>query len=88
MQKAEIIFPLRTEIQKANTINFGLDALIKLKMEKISLFAGMGYFRNRFNIKRGYDHQALNAGMDSLPIGTDTKNYNYSFIKIASRFVL
>lgn len=86
MQKAEIIFPLRTEIQKANTINFGLDALIKFKIDKVSLFTGVGYFRNRFNIKRGYDQQALNAGMDSLPIGTDTENYNYSLLRLPLGF--
>ncbi len=82
MQKAEITWPFGTQIQKATSINFGLDALIKLKFEKLSLFTGVGYFRNRFNIKRGYDHQALNAGMDSLPIGTDTDNYNYSLLRL------
>jgi hypothetical protein len=82
MQKAEIILPLSTKIQKANTINFGLDALTKLKIKKVSIFTGLGYFRNRFNIKRGYNHQALNPGIDSLPIGTDTENYNYSLFRL------
>lgn len=86
MQKAEIVLPLRIDEQKASTINFGLDVLIKYKIKKYSFYTGIGYFRNRFNIKRGYDHQALNIGTDSLPVGTDTKNYDYSLIRIPLGF--
>ena len=82
MQKAEETFTWGTKVHKANTVNFGLDALIKYKVEKFSFYTGIGFFRNRLNIKRGYDHQALNIGRDSLPIGTNTKNYNYSLLKL------
>ena len=81
-QKAEIIFPLITEIQKANTINFGFDALLNYRFSKFSFHTGIGFFRNRFNIKRGYDHQGLNIGVDSFPIGTDADNYNYSLLRL------
>lgn len=81
-QKAEIPFSWGTEVQKAKAFNFGVDALINLKAKKFSFYTGVGFFRNRFNIKRGYDHQALNDGRDSLPIGTSTKNYNYSIFRL------
>ncbi len=81
-QKAEIIFPLRTEIKKANTMNFGCDALLKYEFSKFSFHSGIGFFRNRFNIKRPYDHQALNIGVDSLPIGTYAFDYNYSLLRL------
>ncbi len=82
LQKAEIIYPLRTEEQKATAVNFGLDALVNYQLNKFSIYTGVGFFRNKFNIRRAYDHQALNVGRDSLPIGTNTDNYIYSLLRL------
>jgi hypothetical protein len=81
-QRAEILRSWGTEVQKATAFNFGIDALIDFKIQEFAVYTGTGFFRNRFNIKRGYNHQALNVGTDSLPIGTYTKNYNYSLIRL------
>ena len=81
-QVIEIQYSWGTEVQKANTFNFGLDALLNFQSKRLSLSVGAGFFRNRFNIQRGYDHQALNPGRDSLPIGTNTKSYNYSILRL------
>lgn len=81
-QKAEISFSYGTEVQKATAFNFGIDALTNLRIQNFALYTGVGFFRNRFNIKREYDHQALNIGRDSLPIGTYTENYNYSLLRL------
>jgi hypothetical protein len=88
LQRAEIPFSFGTEVQKAEAINFGIEALINYKIRKASIYTGVGFFRNRFNIKRGYDHQALNIGRDSLPIGTSTKNYTYSLLRLPLGFNL
>jgi hypothetical protein len=84
MQKAEITFSYGNEIKKANSFNFGFDALINYNNRKIFFNIGVGLFRNQFNIQRGYDHQALNIGRDSLPIGTDAKNYTYLIFRVPS----
>lgn len=80
IQKAEISNSLRPQTLKGNAVNFGLDALINRKINKLSVFAGFGLFRNQFNIKRVYDHQALNSA-DSLPIATGADNYVYSLLR-------
>ncbi|MBI1780982.1 MAG: hypothetical protein HYR66_06380 [Sphingobacteriales bacterium] len=59
-----------------------VDALMSYNTRNFMLYSGIGFFRNRFNIKRGYDHQALNLGRDSLPIGTETNNYIYSILRL------
>lgn len=82
IQKAEIIYSWGTDIQKSSAINFGIDALMAYHNRNFRIYSGVGFFRNRFNIKRGYDHQALNQGRDSLPIGTETKNYIYSILRL------
>lgn len=80
-QKAELEYSYDTIVQKATQINFGLDALLKYKLGRISAYTGVGFFRNRFNVRRSYNHQALNTGRDSFPIGTFTKNYTYSIVR-------
>jgi hypothetical protein len=80
-QKAEISTPFGIKEQKANAINFGIDALMSYRINKVQFHGGAGFFRNRFNIKREYDHRALNAEIDSLPIGTDANNYSYSLLR-------
>lgn len=81
LQKAEIPFSWGTEIRKTEVTNFGLDMLLNYRIRGFEVYLGVGYFRDRFNIKRGYDHQALNIGRDSIPLGTATKNYTYSLVR-------
>lgn len=81
-QKAEIIYSWGTQVQRSNAINFGLDALMSYQKKNFAVYSGLGFFRNKFYIKRGYDHQALNPGRDSLPIGTETKNYVYLILRV------
>ncbi|MCO6497161.1 MAG: hypothetical protein J5I50_05815 [Chitinophagaceae bacterium] len=81
-QKEQISNSLGTKELKANAVNFGIDALLNYSINKVDIHAGIGFFRNRFNLKREYDHRALNIGVDSLPIGTDAENYCYSLFRI------
>lgn len=81
MQKAEVPYSWGNEILKGKVLNFGGDILIVRQIAKASLQTGVGLFRNRFNIKRPYDHQLLNNSIDSLPIGTFTESYSYSLLR-------
>lgn len=68
--------------QKATVLNYGIDAIVqKTVFQQISLYAGVGYFRNKFDFKRFYNHQLLNIGRDSIPLGTSTRNYVYNFLR-------
>ena len=81
-QEAEITYGPR-EIQKNNSLNFGMGCIASLQISKqVSVSAGLGYFRERFNIKRPYNHRALNAGRDSVLILLVTRNYNYHLLEI------
>lgn len=80
-QKAAITTPFGIKEENANAVNFGIDALLNYNFDKVTFHAGAGFFRNRFNIKREYDHRALNVGRDSLPIATDADNYTYSLLR-------
>jgi hypothetical protein len=95
-QKADfkdIRFPFEYKEHTATQLNWGIDLLIeKYLTYKLSVYIGVGYFRNKFNFKRWYDHELLNNGRDSFPIGTSTNNYifhllnfpigaNYKFLK-------
>jgi hypothetical protein len=80
-RQKEIINYGPPQTQKASAINFGIDALIKFQFVKVTVSGGVGYFRNRFNIKRPYDHTLLNRGRDSLAILTTTFNYTYSLLR-------
>ena len=68
---------------KAAPFNYGIDVLAFKKniKGKTSLYGGIGYFRNRFNFRKPYDHQLLNPEVDSIPIGTVTQNYVYSLLR-------
>jgi hypothetical protein len=80
-QKAVITYG-RDEIQKNTAFNFGIESLIEGRIStRISVSAGVGYFRQRFNIKRQYDHMSLNPGIDSLPYGSKTSNYDYHLLR-------
>ncbi|MDP1763259.1 MAG: hypothetical protein Q8L07_05165 [Sediminibacterium sp.] len=81
-QKAEIIIG-PYELQKNTAINFGIAGLINVQTSKrVSLSGGIGYFRERFAIRRPYNHQTLNPGVDSLPVITKTTNYDYNLVTI------
>ena len=81
IQKEEITYGPH-ETQNASAVNFGIDVLASSNISKLVLFTGLGYFKNKINITRPYDHQLLNAGNDSLSILTRTKNYTYSLIRV------
>jgi hypothetical protein len=68
--------------QKVSVLNYGINILVEKKLEgKLSIFAGAGFLRKEFNFKRFYNHELLNTGVDSLPIGTSTQNYVYKFLR-------
>lgn len=83
-QKEDIGFPVRfiPKEQTATVLNYGIDGLAEKKFgEKVRAYAGAGYFRNKFKFRKLYDHQLLNIGRDSFPIGTFTHNYIYNLIR-------
>ncbi len=68
--------------QKATVLNYGIDAIVQKKIgQKISTYVGVGYFRDKFNFRRFYNHQLLNIGTDSIPLGTSTRNYIYNILR-------
>lgn len=70
------------ETQKNTAINFGMDALLEYGVSrKLTLSAGLGYFRQRFNIRRMYDRQALNP-TDSISYMSVTSNYDYHLLRV------
>ena len=75
-------FPFEFKEHTATQLNWGTDLLIeKYLTDKLSVYIGAGYFRNKFNFKWQYDHQLLNSGRDSIPIGTSTKNYIFHLLR-------
>lgn len=75
-------FPFEFKEHTATQLNWGIDLLIeKYLTNKLSVYIGAGYFRNKFNFKRQYDHQLLNNGRDSIPIGTSTNNYMFHLLR-------
>ena len=75
-------FPFEFKEHAATQLNRGLDVLIEKQVtDKFSVYIGTGYFRNKFNFKRQYNHQLLNNGRDSIPIGTSTKNYIFHLMR-------
>lgn len=85
LQKADFTdtqFPYEFKEHVTTELNWGIDLLREKKiLNKCSLYFGIGYFRNKFNFKRAYDHQLLNSGTDSLPIGTSTNNYTFHLLR-------
>lgn len=76
-------FPYELKEHKANQINWGLDLLSDKRISnKSNVYFGIGYFRNKFNFQRAYDHQLLNSGRDSFPIGTATYDYTFHLLRI------
>ncbi|MGV3596044.1 MAG: hypothetical protein ACO1NK_12400 [Sediminibacterium sp.] len=80
-QKADVSTPFGMREARANAVNFGTDVLLGYTGRRVEFYGGVGYFRNRFNIRREYDHQALNIGTDSIPFGTEALNYTYSLLR-------
>ncbi len=75
-------FPFEFKEHTATQLNYGIDLLFdKYLTDKLSVYIGAGYFRNKFNFKKFYDHRLLNIGTDSIPLGTATRNYIYHFIR-------
>ncbi len=86
-EKQEAVIPLGFYPKVEGTaINFGIDVLYRVHIKKISFHGGLGYFRNKINLRRPYDHQALNVGRDSLPIGLAAKDYTYSEMRMPLGF--
>ena len=84
-QKADFkdaYFPFEFKQHSSTATNWGIDLLIEKEIHtNWDVYAGIGYFRNKFNFKRAYNHQLLNAGRDSLPIGTSTTNYVFHLLR-------
>ena len=79
----DIQFPYELKEHSAKQINWGLDILTEKEIfEGWYGYMGIGYFRNKFNFKRAYDHKLLNPGTDSIPIGTSTSNYIFNLIRL------
>lgn len=69
--------------KKNTSFNFGLDLIVEKEISKsLGAYVGLGYFRNKFNIERFYDHRLLNVGTDSLSIGTLAHNYTYHLVRL------
>lgn len=76
-------FPYELKEHKASQINWGLDLLNENRIyNNWRVYFGIGYFRNKFNFERFYDHQLLNIGRDSFPIGTSTYDYTFHLLRI------
>ncbi len=76
-------FPNEFKEQSATQMNLGIDLLSEKRIHNNwSVYAGIGYFRNKFNFKRAYDHQLLNIGRDSLPVGTTTSDYTFHLLRL------
>ena len=88
-QKEDIAYPiiLSSKEQIATVLNYGIDCLAEKEIDKkISAYIGIGYFRDKFNFKKFYDHRLLNIGTDSIPLGTATHNYIYHLIRFPFGF--
>jgi hypothetical protein len=73
--------------QLATAVNFGLRLQLHANVSRhVSVSAGIGYFRERFNIRRGYDHVQLNLGRDSFLVYTLTKYYAYRLLEFPLTF--
>lgn len=84
-QTENIAFPVTFESkrQRKAALNYGIDLLIQKQFYKnqMNFYIGVGYFRNKYNFKKFYDHELLNRGIDSLPIGTSTRYYVYDLAR-------
>jgi hypothetical protein len=68
--------------RKGTAVNFGINGIAMFGIgNQLSAFAGIGYFRERFNIKRSYNHGALNPG-PSLSILLYTNHYDYHLLTL------
>ena len=86
-QKAELLWGPNTHV-KGKAINFGVHFLYENDLKNgFRVTAGAGYFRERFNLTRPYNHQLLNRG-DSIPLLTLAYNYNYSLLQVPASLLL
>ncbi len=79
----DIRFPYEFKKHSTTTVNWGADLLIgKEMLINWNVYIGIGYFRNKFNFKRAYDHKLLNPGTDSIQLGTSTTDYVFNLLRI------
>ena len=78
----DVHFPFEFKEHSTTATNWGIDLLGEKEIfNNWSVYIGTGYFRNKFNFKRFYDHQLLNIGRDSFLIGTSTSNYTFHLLR-------
>lgn len=78
----DIQFPFEFRKHSTTTMNWGADLLAEKEMaNNWNVYIGIGYFRNKFNFKRAYDHKLLNPGTDSIPLGTSTTDYVFNLLR-------
>jgi len=80
-QKATVEYSFG-KVVSGNALNFGIDVLIERGGHPWKVYGGLGYFRNRINIRRLFDHEVFNPFRDSIPIGTLTRHYTYYLFRI------
>lgn len=88
-QKANFksIPPDTTIRHSTTTLNWGFDLLSEKYLTKnLGIYLGIGYYKNTFNFIRGYDHELLNIGTDSIGIYTRTHNYTYHLFRVPVGF--
>lgn len=79
----DVHFPFEFKEHSVIATNWGIDLLSEKEItKKLGVYIGIGYLRDRFNFQRFYDHQLLNIGTDSLPIGTTVYNYTYHLFRL------
>ncbi len=75
-------FPFENKEYSATSLNWGIDILVEKGIpDNLSFYAGIGYFKNKFDFIRAYDHKLLNGAADSIPIGTSTKDYTFHILR-------
>jgi hypothetical protein len=69
--------------QKNTGVNFGINGIAMFGISnQLSGFAGIGYFRERFNIMRAYDHGELNPGRPIPLFLLYTDQYDYHLLTL------
>jgi len=78
----DVQYPFEYKNHSATQFNWGFDFLAEKEFYKNFYGSiGVGYFKNKFNFQRAYNHLILNPGTDSVSIGTSTYNYTYNLIR-------
>jgi len=84
---ADTQYPFTKKEFSTTQLNWGSDFLLGYEFNKnIHGEIGLGYFRNKFNFQRLFNHSLLNAGRDSVGIGLSTKSYTFHLLRIPIGF--